>query len=57
MNVRFAWLLFFDEGCFNKITAVNETRAFPLSRSMECVLWQRCFQRAAFNTDISFGQE
>ena len=57
MNVRFAWLLFFDEGCFNKITVVNETRAFPLSRSMESVLWQRCFQCAAFNTDISFGQE
>jgi len=57
MNVRFAWLLFFDEGYFKKITAVNETWAFPLSRSMESVLWQRCFQRAAFNTDISFGQE
>ena len=57
MNVRFAWLLFFDEGYFNKITVVNETWAFPLSRSMESVLWQLCFQRAAFNTDISFGQE
>ena len=57
MNVRFAWLLFFDEGYFNKITVVNETWAFPLSRSMESVPGQRCFQCAAFNTDISFRQE
>ena len=57
MNVRFAWLLFFDEGCFKKITAVNETRAFPLSCSMESVPGQRCFQCVAFNTDISFRQE
>ena len=57
MNVRFAWLLFFDEGCFKKITAVNETQAFPLSRSMESVPGQRCSQCVAFNTDISFRQE